>query len=628
MRLNRFIAVPIVFLALLGCNGDEPEHTPVDSPDPIGRDYPDGAIWSEEGLASAWREDFAHEGTIASVEDVNYLMFWSDNKLTPVVDQTTRNLETDLRYEFHSDDYVRFVSESDGYAVSFPQSMGLTADRTLARYAQKFSNSDITVRFTMEKVAPYDPTEYYYGIYTGEWLTRYIANKTYVAQNRMSYYEQSIVSDETIIPGCAVNVYSINAEGLEKPWYKIAMVRPLGQWSKFGLIVCKCRKKSDAAKFMDILKSYRITKLCGRSKNFLPQQKAMPNPKWNAETKAYYQKLLNQKSFDFGVFSYSMPGDEEDNVEEIRQLLSAEKNRLETRFGRGYDIMPTYKHVAWYDLKLHFPRSLAAEFAGGNGFNGKPVLQFTYQFTHNNNDVSSYNTDNNRTVVLNILRGEYDSHFERLADDIKAYGKPVLFRLNNEMNSDWTSYCGMILLIDPDLFIESWKRLYNIFERKGVDNCIWIFNPIAQSCPYSNWGEALAYYPGNEYVQALGVTNYEMGNSLPMDSFRTRYTRVYNDNRDYFGQMPWIISEFACGAGGITTGAELRNASAQAAWVRGMFSDFSDYDSNPYLHPLKGGVWFSCNDVDGQGRSVNYLYLDPRLEETLDAFHDGLTNRP
>ena len=190
------------------------------------------------------------------------------------------------------------------------------------------------------------------------------------------------------------------------------------------------------------------------------------------------------------------------------------------------------------------------------------------------------------------------------------------------MNTDWTSYCGMMTLCDPEIFILTWRYLYDIFESEGVDNCIWIFNPNAVSCPYSRWGEDLAYYPGDAYVQALGVTNYEMGNNVPFESFWDRYTLVYNTNKELFSQMPWIISEFACGSGGATTGEEMRNGHYQAEWVRGMFQDFLNYDSNPYLHPLKGGVWFNCNDYAGE-QTTNFLRLDPALTETLDAFRWG-----
>ena len=154
--------------------------------------------------------------------------------------------------------------------------------------------------------------------------------------------------------------------------------------------------------------------------------------------------------------------------------IQSEKNRLEEALDYQYGIMPTYTHIAYGSNYHYFPSEMAKEFAGGNGFNNKPVLQFTYQFTTlNNTNLDGY------TPMFDILRGTYDEHFHKLAKAIKEYEHPVLFRLNNEMNTDWTSYAGIVTLLDPDIFIETWKRLYNIFLEEGVDNTIWIFNPIA-----------------------------------------------------------------------------------------------------------------------------------------------------
>ena len=129
----------------------------------------------------------------------------------------------------------------------------------------------------------------------------------------------------------------------------------------------------------------------------------------------------------------------------------------------------------------------------------------------------------------------------------------------------------------------------------------------------------MAYYPGNEYVQVLGATNYVMGNSLPLNSFRSCYSQVFNENSAIFGSMPWIISEFACGSGGATSGEEMRYADEQATWVYDMFREFAAYDS--YLKPFKGGVWFDCNDYDSDGNTVNYLRLD--APQTLESFKKG-----
>ena len=142
------------------------------------------------------------------------------------------------------------------------------------------------------------------------------------------------------------------------------------------------------------------------------------------------------------------------------------------------------------------------------------------------------------------------------------------------------------------------------------------------SCPQSNWSEDLAYYPGNDYVQILGLTAYESGNSLPLQSFREHYSKLYTKSSAVFGQMPWVISEFGCGAGGAASGEEKRNKVQQANWVTGMFDDFLHRANFPYLKPIKGAVWFSANDYSGNLTS-NYYALSSDLTETLQAFHDG-----
>ena len=277
---------------------------------------------------------------------------------------------------------------------------------------------------------------------------------------------------------------------------------------------------------------------------------------------------------------------------------------------------------------------MAEEFAGGNGFNGKPVLQFTYQFTDSNNgNLGGFNPS------FDILRGRYDDQFRRLAQDIKSYGKPVLFRLNNEMNSDWTSYSGICALLDPDIFRMTWSRLYGIFEEEGVDNCIWIFNPIAVSCPYSNWGEALNYMPDPSQMQALGLTYYEMGNGASLMSFKDMYTTLYEINMPYFDNYPWIISEFAAGCGGeklydygISAYRDTvlgRNEALQAQWITDMFECFSHYGEAGYefLSHIKGAIWFSCNDyadIGGKTYIINYLDLAPELTKSLAAFREGV----
>ena len=215
-----------------------------------------------------------------------------------------------------------------------------------------------------------------------------------------------------------------------------------------------------------------------------------------------------------------------------------------------------------------------------------------------------------------------------LANGLKEYKEPVLFRLNNEMNTDWTSYCGLMTLVDPDIFAATWRCLYNYFKENNVTNTIWIFNPISKTIPYSYWGEDLCYFPGNKYVHAFGLTEYQDNNSNTVNSttFRKDYTNVYNKNYSTWKNFPWIISEFGCGSGGSASGERYRNQSSQADYVTGMFLDFNNREESKYLQNIKGAVWFSVNDSAGNKVTNQYELVIDKLPLTIAAFKEGLKN--
>ena len=242
--------------------------------------------------------------------------------------------------------------------------------------------------------------------------------------------------------------------------------------------------------------------------------------------------------------------------------------------------------------------------------------------------------------MFDVARGNYDDAFRELAQNIKQYGKPVLFRLNNEMNTDWTSYSGIVNLLDPDVFVYTWERLYRIFMEEGVDNTIWIFNPISVSTPYSNWGEYFTYIPNPECVQILGLTAYERGNERDeYISFEEHYRRLFQKNTPYFDNYPWVISEFGAGAGGEATyhyeegrwifREKARNLDLQVQWIDEMFECFKRRDEQGYefCKNIKGAIWFGANDpafVEGKEYVMNYFELDDGVLPAIDALRRGI----
>ncbi len=578
---------------------------------------------------SAVRSRMVYPEEMIDFPDLTAMKFYENGILT---NSSSYTYTKDYKKIYQSNLKQRAVNYPDGYLIDLPY--GFQPDYRLSELRSQFYTEHEVLTVSKEEESPYGNTEAGWETYLTEWVNLYLTSDTYLEKNNISRMREERIS-ETMVDGHTVITYDFCVEdssgNVEMPYYSIAIIRKFYVYDTFYLMVLKSAVPT--TQLADtIVSSFTPIDVYGSAHNSQQQYSKIVPSFWSDETKAYYEKLCSQTTTDFGFFTHSMLSSNDGLYAKNDALIQSNYDRLSTALNYDYKIMPTYTHLKWYNMYNDFPSEMAEKYAGGNGFNGKPVLQFTYQFTINNN-----NNPEGITPMFDIMRGVHDAQFRELAQDIKAYGKPILFRLNNEMNTDWTSYAGIMTLLDPDVFIITWQRLYNIFIEEGVDNCIWIFNPFDDTYPYSSWSEDLCYMPGPEYVQILGITGYVEGNSSSMDSFNTVYTNIYNKSSKNFANYPWVISEFGCGAGGekkynydTDTYEDTvlgRNGYYQAQWVRSMFSYLNYKSYYPFCANIKGAVWFSCNDyaaINGTNYITNFFSLDDSLTYTLSAFKSGL----
>ena len=636
-RTVSFVLIIIMLVsALVSCggNGDESSAIPVSEPEQSAEtsfsetvsEESEGesseAMLPDENAGLIWEERFADpDAGLGSAADIYKADYYFDGAL--INDYSKNHKDGDTRFVFRGLENSRVVNFADGYMLTVP-SADVTCDLSLGEFRTKIITDNSVINISYEDQNPY----YKNGAkgwetYLTEWLVPRIDDIEFLsANNIMRTSRKETLTDE--IEGYEVIEYHMFiklSKEIEYPYYNIAIIRKADQYKDCILVVMKSREKA-TDEFKAMIKSMNIFEKECEKVHYAGQYELKIPPQWNDETRAYYEKLMNQSDVDWGFFY-------EGNKDEYIEWMASPEALDYTP-----EIFMTYLHIGWYNNLSYLDLDFVNKHAGGNGFDGKPVLNLTYQFTTTNNSIAGY------TPMFDILRGKFDDHFRRLAADIKSYGKPVVFRLNNEMNTDWTSYAGIVTLLDPDIFAETWRRLYDIFVEEGVDNCIWVFNPITVTCPYCDWGEFACYYPGADYCQMLGLTYYEPGNDgSAMDSFRNMYTKTFNTYKDYFIDYPWMIGEFACGAGGAKlyswgsrtyqNTSQGRNENNQANWCREMFKCFADNQSeaNRFCRNIKIAVWFSANDyvsVDGANYVLNYYKLDEALDKTFEVFREWL----
>lgn len=535
----------------------------------------------------------------------------------------------DAYYIFYQENLARVISLANGYAFTLPHAQFLQLDLFATLYRVRYLMDVYTLTVSMEHSNPYPEWK----VYHDEWIMRYLTSEAapngvkdvdlYFTSNQLRYSQEPKYTYD-LLPGYEVELVSVEIlehENIEKPYYHIAIIKTKEEIKNFVMLVMKAKMpmqkefENIIASFVFFNQPYKIGTLKKPAKFELKVPEYL-----SEETKKYYAKLCHQNVVDWGIFIHSLQIDGSNDA-----IIAHKTKQFENQENMDYtfDLMPTYTHIGSYENPKSFPTQTALKFAGGNGFNGKPILQFTLQFTTSNNvGLHGY------TPMFDILRGKYDSYFKTLAKDMKAYQKPILFRVNNEMNSDWVSYCGQVTLLDPDIFVMTYERMARILKAEGCDNLLYIFNPTAKTYPFCSWGEDLCYLPTLEFVQIIGLTYYEYNNYLNGEaaiSFHDLYLWLYQKNCPMWQDYPAIISEFACGAGGVFPEGELyRNSGTQAQWVKEMFQLFNSSEKEDFIKQIKGAVWFNANDYY-QYDIKNLLVLDPvNNAQTIHEFKEGL----
>ncbi len=176
------------------------------------------------------------------------------------------------------------------------------------------------------------------------------------------------------------------------------------------------------------------------------------------------------------------------------------------------------------------PERLEIEFRSLEGWSGERLsLAGVFHFFEQPNSVSNLLGpiwDAGYTPFVNIYtdataaqvaNGKIDSLIHSWARGFAVFangGKRFAFLAPlQEMNGYWVPY-----KLDPANFIIAFKRIQNIFAQEGVPDVsvAWVFAPNGssriQDPPFED------YYPGDEFVDAVGFSSYNFGYHPKMDA--------------------------------------------------------------------------------------------------------------
>ena len=125
-----------------------------------------------------------------------------------------------------------------------------------------------------------------------------------------------------------------------------------------------------------------------------------------------------------------------------------------------------------------------------------------------------------------INNGSHDTYIRSFAGSVAAWGHTLLLRWGHEMNLvgyPWTGYCNGANDAAPLAFIAAYQRIHNLFKQEGATNVQFIWSPNYQSYPDAagdSWNDIDNYYPGDAYVDWIGVGGYNWGASSSNNNYK------------------------------------------------------------------------------------------------------------
>jgi len=162
-------------------------------------------------------------------------------------------------------------------------------------------------------------------------------------------------------------------------------------------------------------------------------------------------------------------------------------------------------------------------------------------------------SDPKAVALKDIRSGKYDAYIDSWANSARSFGGEVWLRFGHEMNGNWYPWTISAQNGDAAPYLAAYRRIHDRFRKAGASNVrfIWCFN--AESVPQTAWNDPKRAYPGDEYVDAIGMDGYNFGDTTAhskWQSFEQIFAAPYAMATQNWPNKPLFISETACSSTG------------------------------------------------------------------------------
>jgi len=220
-----------------------------------------------------------------------------------------------------------------------------------------------------------------------------------------------------------------------------------------------------------------------------------------------------------------------------------------------------------------------------------------------------------------IIEGKFDEGLAQWARDARDFGRPLLAEFGTEVNGSWFPWNGewnggaeTAGYGDPSVpdglerFRDAYRHIIGICRREGASNIVWFFHADAGRLPEEPWNTTAAYYPGDDYIDWIGISVY--GSQRPgreWTQFTDKLDKAYPELAAISSKKPLAVLEYGV--------CEDPASGNKAEWIRNALTAirqgrYPRIRAVSYWHESWGS---------GQRRSDLRLDSDP---EALEAYRE------
>ena len=274
-------------------------------------------------------------------------------------------------------------------------------------------------------------------------------------------------------------------------------------------------------------------------------------PKPNLPIQALQLTIPPQGKYYHGVMPYTTSGNEDD-------FTAADIDSYENTV--GHQAAWIYFSNNWYNHP---------EFPGGQAtlIKQRGAIPYIRLMLRSDTDEATPETVFTLEAILN---GDFDDQLDAWGRKAANFESPLIVEWGTEMNGQWFSWNGVHnggASSGAQNFVAAYRHIIDHMDNQGATNITWVFHVNYEDDPFDAWNDFENYYPGDDYIDWLGISIYTL--YTPLDDEYTDFRPSMDDAMARLSLMapdkPVIVAEF---------GATTNNPNGDAAvWADAALAD-------------------------------------------------------